>query len=74
MFGSARTPEDDPNYLLTVELCKQLVEHGFMLISGAGGGIMEAANRGAGRENSFGVNIKLPFEQNATTTSPTIPN
>lgn len=65
MFGSARTPENDPHYSLAMELAKQLADHGFMLISGAGGGIMEAANRGAGRENSFGVNIKLPFEQNA---------
>jgi len=65
VFGSARTEEDDPNYLLTLELAKQLVDLGFMLISGAGGGIMEAANRGAGKGNSFGVNIKLPFEQGA---------
>ncbi|GJL79435.1 MAG: hypothetical protein NPINA01_24240 [Nitrospinaceae bacterium] len=65
VFGSARTPEEDPNYSLTVELSRQLVAHGFMIISGAGGGIMEAANRGAGKENSFGVNIKLPFEQGA---------
>ena len=65
VFGSARTEADHPDYLLTVELSKQLVEHGFMMISGAGGGIMEAANRGAGPGNSFGVNIKLPFEQDA---------
>ena len=65
VFGSARTGEDDPNYLLTVELSKQLVDQGFMMISGAGGGVMEAANRGAGKGNSFGINIKLPFEQEA---------
>ena len=65
VFGSARTGKDDPNYLLTVELSKQLVDNGFMIISGAGPGIMEAANRGAGKANSFGVNIKLPFEQAA---------
>jgi uncharacterized protein (TIGR00730 family) len=65
VFGSARTGEDDPNYLLTVELSKQLVDLGFMMMSGAGGGVMEAANRGAGKGNSFGINIKLPFEQDA---------
>ena len=65
VFGSARTPENDPNYQLTVGLSRQLVEHGYMIISGAGGGIMEAANRGTGKANSFGVNIKLPFEQGA---------
>ncbi|NIQ01093.1 MAG: cytochrome D ubiquinol oxidase subunit II, partial [Nitrospinaceae bacterium] len=41
------------------------VQGGFMVISGAGGGIMEAANRGAGKQHSFGINIKLPFEQKA---------
>lgn len=65
VFGSARTPEDDPNYGLAMELSRQLVQQGFMMISGAGPGIMEAVNRGAGKENSFGVNIKLPFEQSA---------
>src|SRR3989442_6666320 len=42
---------------------RRLAEHGYMVITGAGGGIMRAANEGAGRENSFGVNILLPFEQ-----------
>ncbi len=65
VFGSARTEASDPNYAQAQELSKQLVQHGFMLISGAGPGIMEAVNRGAGKENSFGVNIKLPFEQSA---------
>jgi uncharacterized protein (TIGR00730 family) len=65
VFGSARTRENDPNYILTQKLSEQLVRQGFMMISGAGPGIMEAVNRGAGRENSFGVNIKLPFEQAA---------
>jgi uncharacterized protein (TIGR00730 family) len=65
VFGSSKTPENDPNYALTVELSRQLVQQGFMMISGAGSGIMEAVNRGAGKENSFGVNIKLPFEQSA---------
>jgi len=65
VFGSARTLENDPNYALALELSRQLVRKGFMMISGAGPGIMEAVNRGAGKENSFGVNIKLPFEQSA---------
>jgi len=65
IFGSARTPEDHPAYIMAQELARQLVEHGMMVITGAGGGIMEAGNRGAGRENSFGINIKLPFEQKA---------
>ncbi len=65
VFGSARTPESDPNYALAIELSRQLVHEGFMMISGAGPGIMEAVNRGAGKQNSFGVNIKLPFEQGA---------
>ncbi len=65
VFGSARTLENDPNYALALELSRQLVQKGFMLISGAGPGVMEAVNRGAGKENSFGINIKLPFEQAA---------
>ncbi len=65
VFGSARTSESDPNYALAQELSRQLVQQNFMMISGAGPGIMEAVNRGAGKENSFGVNIKLPFEQSA---------
>jgi uncharacterized protein (TIGR00730 family) len=65
VFGSARTPESDPSYQLALETSQALVEKGYMIITGAGGGIMEAANRGAGRENSFGINIKLPKEQRA---------
>ncbi len=63
IFGSARTGEDEPSYALAREVAELLVRENFMVISGAGGGIMEAANLGAGRENSFGINIKLPFEQ-----------
>ncbi|PIQ97947.1 MAG: TIGR00730 family Rossman fold protein [Nitrospinae bacterium CG11_big_fil_rev_8_21_14_0_20_56_8] len=63
VFGSARIPRSDPCYQITRDLCDHLVDKGFMVISGAGGGIMAAANEGAGREKSFGVNIKLPFEQ-----------
>lgn len=63
IFGSARTGEKDPCYQMTQNLSAELSRNGIMVISGAGGGIMEAANRGAGPENSFGINIKLPFEQ-----------
>jgi len=65
VFGSARTKPDAPAYLQGVELGKQMAAHGWMLITGAGGGIMEAGHRGAGRELSMGLNIKLPFEQSA---------
>ena len=65
VFGSARTGPKDPDYLLTADLAKQLREKGFMIISGGGPGVMEAANRGAGKDHSFGLNIHLPFEQSA---------
>ena len=65
LFGSARVVESDRNYQLAQTLAKDLVKNGFMIISGAGGGIMQAANCGAGAENSFGLNIKLPHEQEA---------
>ena len=63
IFGSARTQPDDPNYRLAVNFSRRLVEHGYMVITGGADGIMRAAQEGAGRENSFGVNIMLPFEQ-----------
>jgi uncharacterized protein (TIGR00730 family) len=63
VYGSARTAEDDPNYLLAEEFARRMAhDQGFMVITGAGPGIMEAANKGAGTEASFGVNIRLPFE------------
>ncbi len=65
IFGSARTPVDDPNYQLAVEFARRIVEAGFMVITGGADGIMRACQEGAGRENSFGVNIMLPFEQGA---------
>lgn len=65
IFGSARTPESDPSYRMAQDTAQALVDKGHMIITGAGGGVMEAANRGAGRENSFGINIKLPKEQRA---------
>ncbi len=65
IFGSARTPEDDPYYALAVDFARQLVEEKFMVITGAASGIMKAGNVGAGAEHSFGANILLPFEQGA---------
>lgn len=65
IFGSARVRESDPYYRLTVDFARRLAEKGYMVITGAAEGIMKAGNEGAGRENSFGVNILLPFEQEA---------
>ncbi len=63
VFGSARTRESDPAYAQAVAFARAMVEQGYMVITGAGEGIMRAAQGGAGRERSFGVNIELPFEQ-----------
>ena len=63
IFGSARTPQGHPDYLATVAIAQAMRELGWMIITGAGPGIMAAGIEGAGRDNSFGVNIKLPFEQ-----------
>lgn len=65
IFGSARTRPDDPNYQLAVRFSRLLAERGYMVITGGADGIMRACHEGAGRENSFGVNILLPFEQGA---------
>ena len=65
IFGSARIAIDCPEYKLAAEFARYLTQQGFMVITGAGGGIMEAGNKGAGAENSFGLNIQLPFEQGA---------
>lgn len=62
IFGSARTPPGDPNYRLAVELGQRMAKEGWMVVTGAGPGIMSAGNEGAGQESSFGVNIVLPFE------------
>lgn len=68
IFGSARTPSDDPNYQLAHQFAEQVVKAGYMVITGGADGIMRASQEGAGRENSFGVNIMLPFEQGANST------
>jgi uncharacterized protein (TIGR00730 family) len=65
IFGSARTPPDHPHYQLAIAFARRLVQHGFMVITGGGDGIMGASQEGAGREHSFGLNIMLPFEQSA---------
>jgi uncharacterized protein (TIGR00730 family) len=65
IFGSARIPEDNPLYRMAVAFSRRLAEEGFMVITGSGGGVMQAGNEGAGKEQSFGVNIHLPFEQEA---------
>ncbi len=63
VFGSARTKPDEPVYKMASDFGRKLVEAGFMVITGGGPGIMQAANEGAGAEHSFGINIQLPFEQ-----------
>ncbi len=62
IFGSARTREDDPLYEQTRRLAAGLAERGWMVVTGAGPGIMTAGIEGAGPENAFGVSIRLPFE------------
>jgi uncharacterized protein (TIGR00730 family) len=65
VFGSARLPLDHPACRQAVAFSRRMAEAGFMVITGAASGIMEAGHIGAGRENSIGVNILLPFEQEA---------
>ncbi|MBN1382121.1 MAG: TIGR00730 family Rossman fold protein [Deltaproteobacteria bacterium] len=63
VFGSARIPPGDPLYETAKQFGEKLAEAGFMLITGGGAGIMRAVNEGAGSEHSFGVNIRLPFDE-----------
>jgi len=65
IFGSARTAPNKQEYQQAVEFGQKIVKAGFMVITGAGPGIMHAGHEGAGPENSFGVNIRLPWEQSA---------
>ncbi len=64
IFGSARTAHNAPEYQQAYEFAEKITKQGFMVITGAGGGIMAAGNEGAGN-NSFGLNINLPFEQSS---------
>ena len=66
IFGSARTRSDDPGYAFARDFGKAMADEDWMVITGAGPGIMEAGIEGAGADRSFGVNIVLPFEQDAT--------
>lgn len=65
VFGSARTPREDPAAQAAHEFGRRMVEAGWMVITGAGAGIMGASQEGAGGDQSFGLNIRLPFEQEA---------
>jgi len=65
IFGSARTQASKLEYHQAVEFARKIGEAGFMVITGAGGGIMQAGHEGAGLEKSFGVNSRLPWEQSA---------
>jgi len=65
VFGSARTSADSPEFKVAKDFAREMVAQNFMVITGGGDGIMGAAQRGAGREHSFGLNIRLPSEQRA---------
>jgi uncharacterized protein (TIGR00730 family) len=67
IFGSARTPESHDDYSQAATFGKKMAEAGWMVITGAGGGIMAAGHGGAGAEPSFGLAIRLPFEQATNT-------
>lgn len=62
IFGSARTPEDHPDYIAAMAFSKKIAEKGWMCITGAANGIMKAGLEGSQRESSFGLSIRLPFE------------
>jgi uncharacterized protein (TIGR00730 family) len=64
-FGSARTLSEDPLYMQARELAQRMAGHGWMVVTGAGPGIMAAGMEGAGQSRSLGVNIRLPHEQGA---------
>lgn len=63
IFGSARTSPGEPSYRQAKKVAEILRDNGMMVITGGGGGIMQAANEGAGEAHSFGININLPLEQ-----------
>jgi uncharacterized protein (TIGR00730 family) len=65
IFGSARTQSNDAEYLQAKELASEMADEGWMVVTGAGPGIMQAASEGAGRDMALGVSIRLPFESEA---------
>ncbi|HMJ90867.1 MAG TPA: LOG family protein [Candidatus Acidoferrum sp.] len=65
MFGSARTLPTKAEYQQATDFARKIAAHGWKVITGAGPGIMQAGHEGAGIENSFGANIRLPWEQSA---------
>ena len=65
VFGSARTSSSAPEFMAAEQFAALMRTEGYMIVTGGGDGIMGAAQRGAGREHSFGLNIRLPFEQRA---------
>jgi uncharacterized protein (TIGR00730 family) len=65
VFGSARVSADSREFKVAEDFGREMVAHNFMVITGGGDGIMGAAQRGAGRKHSFGLNIRLPSEQRA---------
>lgn len=67
IFGSSRTPEGHPEYIQATQFAERMGQANWMVITGAGDGIMKAGHGGAGREASFGVAIRLPFEQRTNT-------
>ena len=68
VFGSARIPPGQAEFQVAEEFARKMVAHNYMVVTGGGEGVMGAAQRGAGREHSFGLNIRLPFEQKANET------
>ncbi len=68
VFGSARTSPDAPEFKAAARFAQMMTAQGYMIITGGGDGIKGAAQQGAGREQSFGLNIALPFEQSANVT------
>ncbi len=65
VFGSARTHRDTPLYDMARDMSGTMAERGWITVSGAGPGIMEASAKGAGKDNTLGVNIELPYEQSS---------
>ena len=65
IYGSARTPEDHPDYIAAAEFGRQIAQANWMAITGAGDGIMKAGHEGPKRKASFGLAIRLPFETTA---------